>query len=287
MMQSVYGAHPMTKQKHLTLQDRYTIQHSLCNNLSFKEIGKLLDKDCTTISKEIRNHYIVQETGGYGRPYNPCIHARGCTHQGLCAGKVCKVSSCSYCKDCHKHCPDFEEKVCPKLAKPPYICNGCEEKARCTLKKHIYSAPTADREYMEYRSQSRQGIATPPEELDRIDALLSPLIKQGQSIHNICFNNADVIMLDEKTIYHYMDLGLFSVRNIDLVRKVRYRPRKTNKVIQLDKKCRVRRAYQDFQTFMAEHPDLPVVEMDSVEGEKGGKVLLTVFFRESQLIWHF
>ena len=44
----------MCKNKHLTLQERLTIESELCRGNSFKKIGLLLDKDCTTISKEIR-----------------------------------------------------------------------------------------------------------------------------------------------------------------------------------------------------------------------------------------
>ena len=38
---------------------------------------------------------------------------------------------------------------------------------------------------------------------------------------------------------------------------------------------------------MQEHPDTPVVEMDCVEGEKGGKVLLTLIFRNCNLMLVF
>jgi IS30 family transposase len=38
---------------------------------------------------------------------------------------------------------------------------------------------------------------------------------------------------------------------------------------------------------MKEHPDTPIVEMDSVEGVKGGKVLLTLHFLDSQFMLAF
>ena len=85
------------------------------------------------------------------------------------------------------------------------------------------------------RSESRQGISVSAEELNRIDQIVSPLIKQGQSIHMICVNHADEIMLDEKTIYNYIDAGLLSVRNIDLPRKVRYRNARRKKQLKLTK----------------------------------------------------
>ena len=62
-------------------------------------------------------------------------------------------------------------------------------------------------------------------------------------------------------------------------RVVRFRPRKKKSVEpKVDKKCRIGRTYDDFKEFQKINPSLPVVELDSVEGVKGGPVLLTVHF---------
>jgi IS30 family transposase len=188
---------------------------------------------------------------------------------------------------CYNFCPSFTEERCPKLEQPPYVCNGCPDTLRCTLKKKFYSSAHAYHKYKELLSDVRSGISTNPEELERLDQIISPLIKQGQSIHHICINHADEIMLDEKTIYNYIGNGLFSTCNLDLPRKVRYRLRKKKKEVKVDKSCRKGRTYQEFESFMKEHPDLPVVEMDSVEGTKGGKVLMTLHFCQSQLMLAF
>ena len=49
----------MAKNAHLTFDERVTIEVSLRDQLSFKEIGELLGKDPSTISKEIRGHFKV------------------------------------------------------------------------------------------------------------------------------------------------------------------------------------------------------------------------------------
>ena len=72
-------------------------------------------------------------------------------------------------------------------------------------------------------------------------------------------------MLDEKTIYNYIDAGLLSVCNSDLPRKVRYRVRKKKKPVRVDKKCHIGRTYEDYQAYIAANPDVAVVEMDSVD----------------------
>ena len=51
--------------------------------------------------------------------------------------------------------------------------------------------------------------------------------------------------------------------------------------------CHLSRTYNDFLEYTAVNPDVPIVEIDTVEGRKGGKVLLTVFFRNSNLMLAF
>lgn len=277
----------MAKNAHLVLDERATIEVRLRERASFTEIGRELCKDPSTISKEVRLHCQTIRRDSF----NPCSRRSTCDLYGEACSK-CKLQFSKTCKrcprvKCYEHCKKFEVLVCNKLKKPPYVCNGCLQRQSCKLEKHIYSAKTAQKNYEITRSESRQGIAITPEELKRVDAIVSPLVKLGQSIHMICVNNADDIMLDEKTIYNYIDAGLLSVDNVDLPRKVRYRTRSHKKPVRVDKKCHVGRTYEDFETYLAANPDIPVVEMDSVEGRKGGKVLLTIYFRNSSLMLAF
>ena len=67
-------------------------------------------------------------------------------------------------------------------------------------------------------------------------------------------------------------------------RTVRMRPRKNvSKKLKVDKSCRIGRDFQCFENYLAEHPDAPVRQLDSVEGTKGGAVLLTIHFVEQGL----
>lgn len=277
----------MKKNAHLTLDERATIEVSLREGESFTEIGRSLGKDPSTISKEVKNHKQTVRKGSY----NPCANRVNCSHMGI-ACKPCKHPYHGYCKGCsyqkcYDHCLDFVELKCQKLKKPPYVCNGCDTRMRCKLDRHLYDAKLAQKEYESTRSESRQGISISPKELKRIDELITPLVKQGQSIHMICVNNIDDIMLDEKTIYNYIDANLLTANNIDLPRKVRYRSRSHKKPVRVDKQCHTGRTYEDLEAYIAANPDIPIVEMDSVEGRKGGKVLLTIYFRNCSLMLAF
>lgn len=151
------------KNKHLTLNERLEIESSLIQGKSFKEIGRNLNKHCTTISREIKNHYIVKNTGGVGRKFNNCIYRTTCPNKG----KSCNINSCI----------SFKEEKCSLLNKPPYVCNGCKKRTMCTLSKHIYEAVYSFQEYKNYLSETRSGVMIEQEEVNFLNDLLTPLIK--------------------------------------------------------------------------------------------------------------
>ena len=131
------------KYKHLTLDDRIAIQKGLKEGLPFSEIAALIGKDPSTISKEVRGHLTVKETGTRSRPFNPCMGRKICTLQR----EVClecllpayaynnREGYCSMCGRCNDSCPDFIEEKCKALSKPPYVCKGCKSIRSCTLRK--------------------------------------------------------------------------------------------------------------------------------------------------------
>lgn len=169
--------------------------------------------------------------------------------------------------------------MCPASSRPPYVCNGCLKRNSCILEKHIYSPQAAHKEYEAVLSESRSGVCISKTEALQLDSFISPLIRKGQAIHHICSNNRDQIMFSEKTIYNYVDAGLFSAKNIDLPRKVSYKKRaSSHDSFKVDKACLIGRTYANLLTFLEGWPDCPVVQKDSVEGRRGGKVLLTLHF---------
>lgn len=280
----------MCKNKHLSLSERLIIERELDLSKSFKTIGKMINKDCTTISKEIKNHYKVKNTGAYGRVFNNCIYRNECKTTSLCSNcHQSKNRLCKNCIICKSKCSKYLEEKCLKLNKPPYVCNGCKNFAHCTLTKHIYEGAYAHNEYKQVLSETRSGIVIDQEEINNLNDILVPLIcEQNQSIHQAYINNPDQIMHSEKTIYKLIDLGVLKIKNIDLPRKVRFRQRRKNTTIyKVDKKCLKNRTYEDFLIFLKENIDIPIVQMDTVEGKKGGKVILTIHFVDTSFMLAF
>ena len=93
--------------------------------------------------------------------------------------------------------------------------------------------------------------------------------------------------MSERSIYNYIEAGELSICNLDLRSKVKYRKRRKK---QTEIKCnkfnyRQGRTYEDFQKYMEEHPDIPVVEMDTVRGLRTKEqVLLTIMFNSNSVM---
>lgn len=148
----------------MSFDDRLEIEAGLKKQLSFKKISIQIEKDCTTVSKEIRNHYQVNQSGAIGRPFNDCIYRKHCQFREK--GKLCNRHQCDH----------YEVEHCSKLLKPPYVCNGCPLKSTCTLEKHLYQAEYAQKEYLTTLKESREGISYSEETLNHYNNILVPLI---------------------------------------------------------------------------------------------------------------
>ena len=61
---------------------------------------------------------------------------------------------------------------------------------------------------------------------------------------------------------HLVDAQLFDIRNIDLPRKVKYRPRYKKPEFKVDRGCRIERSYADFQKYLGANPETTIVQID-------------------------
>lgn len=267
---------------HLTLSDRTYVEQELVQGSTFRSIAATLNKDPSTISKEIRLHC---HTSSYSTP-----KCKDCKFYDSCKmSELCKKSNCQkHCWSCNYNryatqCERFNPFNCPKLSKPPYVCNGCAKRQTCHECKKYYHALKAQKEYEATISKSRKGINMTPDELKELNDLISPLILKGQPLSHIFAVHANEIPVCRRTLYNYLDQRIFQARNIDLPRRVRYKKRKkatTPRVKNIQQVYRNKRTYKDFERFLEAHPDVDVVEMDTVKGGRSScKCLLTLLFR--------
>ena len=279
-------------QKHLTYTQRVEIEKGLAENKTFAEIARIISKDPSTISKEVRLHAQVKERPDPGYTNPPCIHRKECKIVCLCdeqCGRMCKVCQRSTFR-CINVCPGYETAECEKLKKPPYVCNGCGKKVHCLMPRKFYSSKYAHDEYRSVLVDCRTGINQTPESIQAMNDLLVPLIKDKHpSIGHIYATHAEELGCSRRTLYSYINNGVFTVRNGDLRRAVRYKKRrKSTQPSARDRSYRKGHNYEDYLKYLKYHPDVNVVEMDCVEGKKDeSKVILTFTFRNCNLMLMF
>ena len=262
----------MNNYKHLTEENRSDIEFYINKGFSFSKIATIIEKDRTTVAKEIKKHRVKKIPGNNSKsiPRNFCIHKDLCSKQNCTPNKKC------YC-----------ENICSKLFKPPYVCNHCERRQFCKNIKYYYFSNTAHKQYLSTLSESRQGINISEAEISLIDKEISPLLKDNkQPINHIYSYKQDILPFSKVTFYSYINKNVFTFRNIDLPRKVIYKPRKSKDEpkIKTNKKCRINRTYLDYNEYLVSHPDANIVQMDTVEGVIGGKVFLTLLFVKTNLM---
>lgn len=278
--------------KHLSLADRTIIEKSLIMGCSFAAIGRLLQRSGSTIGREVQQHRtFINHNSGFT---NDCIFFPNCLARNLCPTET-KYSCCSRCKfckeyDCRQLCDRYESTHCGDLEKPPYVCNGCSLEKSCRKTHAYYSAHKADASYKKILSESRSGIRVTPEKLMEIDAIVSPLVRKGQSLNHIMATHKDEIGVSERTLYTYINRNVFKVKDIHLRKKVAYRARKQERPIltKLEYQYRLGRTWESYENYMAENPNTEVVEMDTVKGSRGSKkTLLTFIFTKHSFMIAF
>lgn len=154
--------------------------------------------------------------------------------------------------------------------------------------KKYYLNRQAHKVYKTTLAQARGGVNLSEDELLELDEFVSPLIQKGQSIHHIFVNNPNEFSISEKSVYRYVDGGLLKARNLDMPRICRLKPRNRKPLEhKVDTSCRIGRTYDAYHAYLEQHGDVSTVEMDSVLGRIGGKVLLTLMFKSCNLMLAF
>ena len=261
--------------RHLTREERVIIETGIRNNSSKKAIADTLGKDKSTIGKEIKLHR--QRTCTCSLPLECTVY------------KTCKLG-----RNCKPSCPNYVPFVCKRRDRSPGACNGCKTISSCHFDHYMYKPDIAQKEYETNLVASREGINFSEEEIIRVGRIIAPLIKQGLSPYTILQNHPEINM-SEKTIYNYIETGVFSNVGIDIIsfdlrRVVSRRPMKkkdSNKYKERKERRYLKnRLYTDYQSFMAENPTATVVQMDTVynNGSKGPFMQTFKFIRYSFMV---
>lgn len=142
------------KNKHMTMEDRIEIQESLSKGMTFKAIAGRIDKDPTTVSKEVK------------------LHAHDYKNSFTKSDETCpKLLKAPFvCNGCSK-----------------------KNHSNCSFTRRKYVARIAQTEYETTLVESREGIPLNKEEFYANERIISEAVKKGQHIyHAIQANNLSV-----------------------------------------------------------------------------------------------
>ena len=163
---------------------------------------------------------------------------------------------------------------CPLLDKAPFVCNGCPKRRQnCGYKKILYLAKQAQKQYEQTLVEAREGTPLNSKTFWDMDKVISDGVKKGQHIYHILkTHNLDV---SSSTVYRHIRKGYLSIAPIDLARAVKFKERRKSKLPSIPKEAKEGRSYEDFQNYLSLNQLNSWLEMDTVMGRMGGKVLLT------------
>lgn len=248
----------MTNYSQLNISQRETICILLNKGKNFTEIGNSIDKDRTTVSKEIRRNRYIKSN--FYEPFD--------------------------IKGINKAVED-----CNKLKKFPYVCNTCPNRNYCNKHHLYYDYRVAQKHYEDKLISSRTGIDIDPNTIEDIEQQIVPLIKdKKQSVNQVYINHSDILYFSKTTFYKYVDIGIFSLTNADLPKKIKYKKRKKNGTNKNKRELSLLkgRKYEDFIVYTSNHPKMNIVEMDTVIGKReNSKCLLTLYIRKTHFMLIF
>lgn len=247
----------MTNYTQLYKEDRDSIEELLKKGYSFTYIGNAINKDRTTVAKEIKRNRIIRSN------FHTLFNEKGIQKA---------INSCE------------------RLKKPPYVCNNCPLKNSCTKYHLYYNAKAAQSHADEIKSESRKGIDATEEDINLINKNIVPLIKdKKQSVNQVYINHPDILPFTKTTFYTYVNNGIINLTNLDLPKKVKYKKRnkKSNKEYKKDVSILIGRTYEDLIIRLDKEKNnkLNMWQLDTVIGlQTDRKCLLTFLMVETNFM---
>ena len=175
----------------LTRHERNTVERMLDRNRSAREIAAELGRSPSTVTREVAAHrYVTAPRSRYGEP-----------------------------------APADLSGACPRLSAWPRCCNGCSHRRGygCSRRPRVfYSARRAQEAADAELSASRSGIDETEEGAAAKLAAIRDGLARGLSPQQIA---ATTPGLSASTVYRWVDAGYDGMTNMEIRRKVGYRPR--------------------------------------------------------------
>ena len=235
------------KNKHMSLTDRLHIQELLDQGELFSKIARVINKDRTTVYREVFNHRYLREGD---KKEEECLKLKKAPY--VCNG-------CEHRNSCRKDRFFYEA----------YIAQNDYQFVRRDSRKtiHITKSQIAD---------INEKIA--PLMIEKHHSVNQMYINHKEYLP---FSKVTFYKYVDSGILNVRNIDL--TRKV----RYKTRKEKSDIVPKMDPKMKLGRFYEDFKDYIAFNYEASVVEIDTVigtSGGKGGKCFLTLYFRSSKLM---
>jgi transposase, IS30 family len=220
------------KRKHMDKDSRVIIEEGIRRGDSARKIAREAGVSPSTVTREVKaNRTLKEKKRAPGANLSVrCARRKECPRVGTaCAGCSSRAVRCRDCRtrSCIDACPDFELLMCPVTERWPYVCpEGCRKRQTCSYPRSRYRAEEAQAAHDARLASSREGIDLTADELERLNAVVAPLVGQGWSFEAICTELGDGLGVCLRSLYNYQADGILDISSVELPRKARLRPRK-------------------------------------------------------------
>lgn len=266
------------------------IQNCLDNNEKTGAIAIKINKESSTIKKAI-TRYSVKICA---KPKcSHCIKFKKCEKVKMC--EVGNNANCGFCKGCEiavSSCEDYDPLiVCKYLKGHKKVCNGCVNFKQCRKPKLVYRAKDAIKIHNKNKKNSfkksklekindedykiyNENISSKIEKQISVAVVLATLTEELRTILNVSIT----------TLYSYINKCMLRCRNIHLRNKLKRKEKKeVNREPNRSKNRGEGRSVHDIteEQLIVDN----IFEMDTVEGKKGGDLLLTIITRRQHFMF--
>jgi len=142
-----------------------------------------------------------------------------------------------------------------------------------TAKKHLTLDDRIEIQDCLYNGMTFKAIAV---RIGKDQTTISKEVKKHIQTHHILQTNQ--LGVSKSTVYRHLKQGYLSVSAVEFPRVVKFKSRRARPAAYVPKALKVGRTYDDFLTHIDENEITSWVEMDTVIGRVGGKVILTFDF---------
>lgn len=278
------------KNKQFSATERGNIEAYLNEGKGIQYIAYKLKRSRSSIYDEIDRNSIVK----YRLKWiscRDCINYDNCTESNLC-GKDYGLNKCSKCKGCEiavkEACKKYEPinlYECKKNARR-ICCNGCKGMKECRQSRKTYYADRA-----EEKAEKRKKNSRPPLKIEKSEELLKEINDKLEKrlspdivINTIDFSKYE-IKISMPTLYRYIDKGITKISNIDLRIKMKLKVKKEERESKVGKHRENGRSIHDRPKEVENRKTIGHMEMDTVEGVKGGSLVQTILERKTDFVF--